>query len=90
MKYRRSTAKYAKRVGQENKLINAQAICGMGPDSCSRAPHYADDIPKDDPTEKTGAGEVWMCPECNREFILVEDWRTWKRDPFWTDDDPTL
>lgn len=51
---------------------------------CVRAPHYADQIPKDSPTEhfdkQHGWGEeTWICPDCKQRFTLAENWKEWKR-----------
>lgn len=51
-------------------------------DLCPKGPHYADQIPKDAPTEHEAGGwgdEIWICPNCNQQFKLTSGWKNWKR-----------
>lgn len=51
-------------------------------DVCFKGIHYADEVPKDSPveTEFNGWGsQTWVCPDCKNEFVLVDNWQSWKR-----------
>jgi hypothetical protein len=50
---------------------------------CSKTPHYADDISKDARVEHeyVWMGDItWTCLECKNDFVLVKNWKEWKRE----------